>query len=97
MVMTIPKGCTHVQLARDIDYDQRPDFLKWDFDFYSWGSCTSYYCWHNWYQGAWHKDLGYQKPKDNPARLITVYEYKVLLNEQFGPISGKNSLLSVDL
>lgn len=75
--MEIPRGCTHVQLAREIDYDQRPTFMRWDFDFYSWGSCTSYYCWHIWHQGCWHKDYGYQKPKD-PTRLITVTEYKTV-------------------
>lgn len=84
--MNIPEGTTHVELAREIDYCQRPTFMKWGYDFTGPESGTRYDCWYIWHSYKhycdWAQDYGYQKPKDDPNRLITVKEYKerLLLN-----------------
>jgi hypothetical protein len=74
--METPRGCTHVQLANPLDYDQKPTFLKLEFDFLGPESGQEYYCWCIWHQGTWRKDYGYQTPGDS-SRFIPISEFKL--------------------
>jgi hypothetical protein len=74
----IPWGCTHVQLANPLDYCQRPTFMKWDKWYYSENKPGVVNCWYIWHQRKFHRDLGYQRPKDE-SLFLTVEEYRKTL------------------
>jgi hypothetical protein len=80
--MNIPLGTTHVELANPLNFNQTPTFLRYDFDFRSEISDIVYGCWYIWHQNDWHKDYGYQKPRDNPLRLMSIFSYKERMKDK---------------
>jgi hypothetical protein len=55
--------------ANELDFEPKPDFFKWGFDFIGPASGETFYCWYFWTHRGWLKDRSFCDRHNRLQRL----------------------------